>query len=80
MTSAMVALYRDCRTRVPIRHQKYPSVGQCRNIFQCRAFTRALPVKTPGKRTELTGRLQQRYGYAKDQAEREIDAWLKDAA
>jgi len=45
-----------------------------------RAFTRALPVKTPGKRTELTGRLQQRYGYAKDQAEREIDAWLKDAA
>ena len=33
-----------------------------------------------GKRTELSGRLQQRYGYAKDQAEREIDGWLKDAA
>src|SRR5262245_6878168 len=33
-----------------------------------------------GKRTELTGRLQQRYGYAKDQAEREIDTWLKEAA
>ena len=33
-----------------------------------------------GKRTELAGRLQQRYGYAKDQAEREIDAWLKEAA
>ena len=31
-----------------------------------------------GKRTELSGRLQQRYGYAKDQAEREIDTWLKD--
>jgi uncharacterized protein YjbJ (UPF0337 family) len=30
-----------------------------------------------GKRTELTGRLQERYGYAKDQAEREIDTWLK---
>jgi uncharacterized protein YjbJ (UPF0337 family) len=30
-----------------------------------------------GKRTELAGRLQQRYGYAKDQAEREIDTWLK---
>ena len=30
-----------------------------------------------GKGTELTGRLQQRYGYAKDQAEREIDDWLK---
>jgi uncharacterized protein YjbJ (UPF0337 family) len=29
-----------------------------------------------GKRTELCGRLQQRYGYAKDQAEREIDTWL----
>ncbi len=31
-----------------------------------------------GKRTELSGRLQQRYGYAKDQAEREIDTWLKE--
>ena len=29
-----------------------------------------------GKRTELCGRLQQRDGYAKDQAEREIDTWL----
>ena len=33
-----------------------------------------------GKRDELAGRLQQRYGYAKDQAEKEIDTWLKDAA
>jgi uncharacterized protein YjbJ (UPF0337 family) len=32
-----------------------------------------------GKRTELAGRLQQRYGYAKDQAEKEIDAWLNAA-
>ena len=31
-----------------------------------------------GQRTELAGRLQQRYGYGKDQADREIDAWLKD--
>ena len=30
-----------------------------------------------GKRVELAGRLQQRYGYAKDQAEKEIDTWLK---
>jgi uncharacterized protein YjbJ (UPF0337 family) len=30
-----------------------------------------------GKRKELSGRLQQRYGYAKDQAEKEIDSWLK---
>jgi uncharacterized protein YjbJ (UPF0337 family) len=29
-----------------------------------------------GKRSELIGRLQQRYGVAKDQAEREIDTWL----
>jgi uncharacterized protein YjbJ (UPF0337 family) len=29
-----------------------------------------------GKRTELAGRLQQRYGYAKEQAEKEIDSWL----
>jgi uncharacterized protein YjbJ (UPF0337 family) len=33
-----------------------------------------------GKRVELAGRLQQRYGYVKDQAEREIDTWLKEAA
>ena len=31
-----------------------------------------------GKRTELAGRLQQRYGYAKDEAEKNIDAWLKN--
>lgn len=30
-----------------------------------------------GRRKELSGRLQQRYGYAKEQAEREIDDWLK---
>jgi uncharacterized protein YjbJ (UPF0337 family) len=33
-----------------------------------------------GKRLELSGRLQQRYGYAKDQAETEIDTWLKNVA
>ena len=33
--------------------------------------------KIEGKRTELAGRLQARYGYQKDQAEREIDNWLK---
>jgi uncharacterized protein YjbJ (UPF0337 family) len=31
-----------------------------------------------GKRTELAGRLQQRYGYAKDEAEKNIDSWLKN--
>jgi uncharacterized protein YjbJ (UPF0337 family) len=30
-----------------------------------------------GKQKELVGRLQQRYGVAKDEAEREIDTWLK---
>ena len=30
-----------------------------------------------GKRTELAGRIQQRYGVAREQAEREIDSWLK---
>jgi uncharacterized protein YjbJ (UPF0337 family) len=29
-----------------------------------------------GKREELSGLLQQRYGYAKDKAEKEIDTWL----
>ncbi|MCC6947665.1 MAG: CsbD family protein [Bradyrhizobiaceae bacterium] len=30
-----------------------------------------------GKREELAGRLQTRYGIAKDEAERQIDDWLK---
>jgi uncharacterized protein YjbJ (UPF0337 family) len=29
-----------------------------------------------GKRTALVGRIQERYGYAKDRAEREVDDWL----
>ena len=28
-----------------------------------------------GKQDQLEGRLQQRYGYAKDQAQKEIDDW-----
>jgi uncharacterized protein YjbJ (UPF0337 family) len=28
-----------------------------------------------GRRDELIGRLQQRYGYAKEQAEREVSDW-----
>jgi len=30
-----------------------------------------------GKREAFVGRLQQRYGMQKDQAERELDGWLK---
>ena len=30
-----------------------------------------------GKRLQLSGRLQQRHGVAKDEAERQIDTWLK---
>jgi uncharacterized protein YjbJ (UPF0337 family) len=33
-----------------------------------------------GKREELAGRLQERYGYAKEQADREIDDWMKKAS
>jgi uncharacterized protein YjbJ (UPF0337 family) len=29
-----------------------------------------------GKRDELAGKLQERYGYAKDQAEQELDGFL----
>jgi uncharacterized protein YjbJ (UPF0337 family) len=28
-----------------------------------------------GQRDKLIGRLQERYGYAKEQAEKEVDAW-----
>lgn len=30
-----------------------------------------------GKQTELIGRLQERYGYTKEQAEREVDDWMR---
>ena len=33
-----------------------------------------------GKREELAGRLQERYGYQKEQAEKEIDNWIKKAS
>jgi uncharacterized protein YjbJ (UPF0337 family) len=29
-----------------------------------------------GKRDRLIGKIQERYGYAKDQAEREVDGWI----
>lgn len=30
-----------------------------------------------GRRTELEGRLQKRYGYAKEEAKAEVDTWLE---
>lgn len=30
-----------------------------------------------GKRDQLVGKIQERYGYAKDQAEKEVDSWEK---
>jgi uncharacterized protein YjbJ (UPF0337 family) len=29
-----------------------------------------------GRRTELVGKIQERYGIAKDEAERQVDSWL----
>lgn len=31
-----------------------------------------------GQRKELVGRVQERYGYAREQAEREVDSFLKN--
>jgi len=31
-----------------------------------------------GKKDVLLGRLQQRYGYKRDEAEKEVDTWMKD--
>jgi uncharacterized protein YjbJ (UPF0337 family) len=33
--------------------------------------------KIEGKRDELAGRLQERYGWEKEQAEREVDAFVR---
>lgn len=31
-----------------------------------------------GKQEELAGRIQERYGIARDEAERDIDSWMKN--
>lgn len=31
-----------------------------------------------GKRDQLVGKIQERYGYAKDQAEKEVDSWERN--
>jgi uncharacterized protein YjbJ (UPF0337 family) len=31
-----------------------------------------------GKRDQLEGKIQERYGYAKDQTQREIDTWYSN--
>jgi uncharacterized protein YjbJ (UPF0337 family) len=30
-----------------------------------------------GKRDQLLGKIQERYGYAKDQAEKELESWMR---
>lgn len=35
--------------------------------------------RVSGARTELSGRLQERYGFAKEEADRQIEDWLKSA-
>ncbi|HXG79437.1 MAG TPA: CsbD family protein [Methyloceanibacter sp.] len=31
-----------------------------------------------GRRVELVGRIQERYGIAKDEAEKQVDTWLRN--
>jgi uncharacterized protein YjbJ (UPF0337 family) len=31
-----------------------------------------------GRRVELVGKIQERYGIAKDEAERQVDTWMKN--
>ncbi|MEZ5828885.1 MAG: CsbD family protein [Hyphomicrobiales bacterium] len=31
-----------------------------------------------GRRQELVGKIQERYGIAKDEAERQVDTWIKN--
>jgi uncharacterized protein YjbJ (UPF0337 family) len=37
-------------------------------------------TRVNGEREELAGRLQERYGYEKNRAEREIDNWMQKAS
>jgi uncharacterized protein YjbJ (UPF0337 family) len=34
-------------------------------------------TRISGRREELIGRLQERYGFAKTEAEREVEAWMR---
>ena len=31
-----------------------------------------------GKRKELTGKIQERYGIARDEAEKQVDSWIRN--
>jgi uncharacterized protein YjbJ (UPF0337 family) len=31
-----------------------------------------------GRRNELIGKIQERYGIAKDEAERQVDSWIRN--
>jgi uncharacterized protein YjbJ (UPF0337 family) len=31
-----------------------------------------------GRRTELVGKIQERYGIAKDEAEKQVDTWMRN--
>jgi uncharacterized protein YjbJ (UPF0337 family) len=31
-----------------------------------------------GRRTELVGKIQERYGIAKDEAEKQVDSWMRN--
>ena len=34
--------------------------------------------RVEGRRVELVGKIQERYGIAKDEAERQVDSWLRN--
>jgi len=45
---------------------------------QCGKLTNDDLNLVEGKRTELVGRIQERYGIRRDEAERQIDSWLRN--
>ena len=53
-----------------------PKLTRSACIFSWRALKLAMTAIN-GQREQLEGRLQQRYGYAKDQSKKEVDAWFE---
>ncbi len=37
-------------------------------------------ARADGNREELVGIIQEKYGYAKDEADRQVDEWMKQAS
>ena len=63
------------RGRVTRFNPCWQDVHICSRCLQCRGEAPDLTAIN-GRREELEGKIQERYGIAKDQARKDVDAWF----